>query len=282
MTILSEGMRAGDLEDLVLPMVTADEFVSKVGDDAVVFGFYVSDRDAASDLNRFIQKSAVKLLDTEISPAPDQRGFYLVFFEILLNDNMTTQLDELLKEVKPLVKIEKWKFQFRGQKDLIPYSTATVENYRKHLEKEIKDKEEKQANAKEPKDKDKDKAEPEIKANKPEKKDNRAGPEESTLQERVLTFLTPSELLHADVRSDRLFLEGSGQKFSFDVVAFGSRNEVASVVPDLAMDLGLRNVAKEIRVSRMLGEGWSVTTVGGFRSIQHIDDDNMLIVRDRP
>ena len=65
---LLEGMREGDLEDLVLPMVTIDEYASKLDENAIVLGFYVQDRDAAEDLNRFVQKSPVEMLDTEVSP----------------------------------------------------------------------------------------------------------------------------------------------------------------------------------------------------------------------
>lgn len=275
---LNEGMRSGDLEDLVLPMLTVDEFNSKVGDDAIVFGFYVNDRDAAMDLNRFIQKSPVKLLDTEISPAPDQRGFYLVFFEILLNDRMPEQVEELLKEVKPLVKIEKWKLQIRGQEDLIEFSREVVEKYQKHLEKEIEKKTEKKAEQKE--EKPEEKAEkPDDKAEKQPEKPKKE--EEKSLKEQVLAFLTPSQLLHAEIRGQQLIVEGSGQKFVFDLVAFGSQIDVGSTVTESGVDLGLRNLAKEIRVSRMLGEGWDVTTVGDLRYIQHIDDDVMLLVRDR-
>lgn len=86
---LTEGMRRGDLADLVLPLISVDEYDSKVDEkEAIVFGFYVHDRGAADDLNRFLQKSAVPLLDTEVSPAPDQHGFYMVFIEFLDNDRL--------------------------------------------------------------------------------------------------------------------------------------------------------------------------------------------------
>ena len=111
--IINEGMRGGDLEDLVLPMMSVDEFVSKVSDDAMVFGFFVSDKDAANDLNRFIQKSPIKLLDTEVSPAPDQRGFYVLFFEVMRSERLPSIVASVLEEIEPLVKIEKWKMQIR-------------------------------------------------------------------------------------------------------------------------------------------------------------------------
>jgi hypothetical protein len=55
---LYEGMWSGDLADLVQPLVSIDEYASKIDPNAIAVGFYVQDKDAADDLNRFIQKVA--------------------------------------------------------------------------------------------------------------------------------------------------------------------------------------------------------------------------------
>ena len=58
MANLFEGLKEGDLAELVLPMISIDEFESKLDDDSIVVAFYVGDRDPSQDLNRFIQKGA--------------------------------------------------------------------------------------------------------------------------------------------------------------------------------------------------------------------------------
>lgn len=241
---LTEGMRAKDLEDLVLPMISVDEYESKISDDAFVFGFYVNDHDAAEDLNRFIQKSPVKLLDTEVSPAPDQRGFYMVFLEISDNAQLPQAIDDIVEEVSPLVCIDHWQMQIRGVDDLVPFSKA-------NLAKHLGDK------------------------NRGRKKG------EKKVEEQVLDFLRPSGLSGAEAADGRLVLEGMGQKVTFGIVAFGSTDGVVSSLTDSPLDMALTDIAKEIRVSRMLGEGWSVVRSNGLCIIQHEDSEDALVLRDR-
>ena len=133
--LLREGLRTGDLNDLVLPLISVDEYQSKVDDNAIVFGFYVSDGDAADDLNRFIQKSPVTLLDTEISPAPDQHGYYLVFVEMMNDARLSDNVAELLEELSPLVNIDHWQMRMRHVQGLVDFSK---EELSKHLDKNKK------------------------------------------------------------------------------------------------------------------------------------------------
>lgn len=121
-----EGMWANDLEDLIQPIVSIDEYESKVDDSAIAIGFFVSDRDAASDLNRFIQKSAIPIIDSDVSPAPDQRGFYIVFTELSNNDRFCENLTHLCDEVGQLGGVENWKMKMRGYKGAVPLDTDRV------------------------------------------------------------------------------------------------------------------------------------------------------------
>lgn len=123
---LVEGMRGGDLEDLVLPLVSIDEYESKVDDNAIVVAFYVSDHDAANDLNRYIQKSPTPIVDTDVSPAPDQRGYYLVFAEFLNNTRIGENIHAIIDEVSPIANITNWKMRFRGVDRLIPFSLVAI------------------------------------------------------------------------------------------------------------------------------------------------------------
>jgi 23S rRNA U2552 (ribose-2'-O)-methylase RlmE/FtsJ len=116
-------MWSGDLADLVQPLVSIDEFASKIDKDAIAIGFYVHDKDAADDLNRFIQKSPVSIIDSDVSPAPDQRGFYIVFVEFSYNDRMVANIDALLEEVSPLVSIDDWQMKVRNIEGLVKFDT---------------------------------------------------------------------------------------------------------------------------------------------------------------
>jgi hypothetical protein len=249
MNRLTEGMREGDLEDMVLPMISVDEYESKVDDNAVVFGFYVADQDAAMDLNRFIQKSPVTLLDTEVSPAPDQHGYYLVFFEILKNDQLVENVGLLLDEVTPLVKIESWQLRIRGVERLVPFSQPAL---RSHLEKS-------------------------------ETTDPKGGKKEgaASLEEQVLEYLQPSGLTSTWARRGKLVLEGMGQRFEFDIIAFGPLDKIIAEQELGAQDISLLDAAKEMRVNRALGEGWCVSRISGLSLLSRDDQEIALILRDR-
>jgi len=113
---LTEGLRENDLQELVLPLLTIDEYDSKVDDDAIVIGFYVQDLEPANDLNRFIQKSSVVLLDTEVSPAPDENGYFLVFVEFTRDDDVKMKINMIVEEIQNLVGIDpsEWTFTCYG------------------------------------------------------------------------------------------------------------------------------------------------------------------------
>lgn len=125
--LIAEGLRRSDLKNLVSDVVSIDEYNSKIDDSAIVIAFHVQDRNAAQDLNRFIQKSYVDLLDTDVSPAPDQRGFYLVFVELPLNTKIGEAVDNITKDVGALAEISKWRMRLRTIKSTRPLNVALVD-----------------------------------------------------------------------------------------------------------------------------------------------------------
>lgn len=123
---LTEGMWKGDLEDIVQPIVSVDEYESKINSTAIAIGLFVNDKDAADDLNRFIQKSASPIIDADVSPAPDQRGYYIVFAEFQVNDRLAQNIKDLLDEVGHLCNIEDWKMKVRGVEGVVAFNTDLI------------------------------------------------------------------------------------------------------------------------------------------------------------
>ena len=123
---LFEGMWANDLEDLIQPLVSIDEYESKIDEDAIAIGFYINDKEAADDLNRFIQKSAVPLIDSDVSPAPDQRGYYIVFAELSANDRFVENLCHLCEEVGQIGAITEWQMKMRGFDKVMPFDAERI------------------------------------------------------------------------------------------------------------------------------------------------------------
>lgn len=114
MPLINEGLQPNDLDDLVLSTLSVDEFDSKIDTDAIVLAFYVIDESPAEDLSYFIETGGYEILDTEVSPAPDENGNYLVFVEFLRNNDFYKNAHEILEDIENLVGIDAgaWNFTF--------------------------------------------------------------------------------------------------------------------------------------------------------------------------
>lgn len=123
------GLREGDLEHLVLPLISIDEYESKLSQEAIVIGFYVGDQEPARDLNRFIQKAPIALLDTDISPAPNRDGYYMVFVELMRNDEVPEKVIDLCGTISRLVSISDWSMKLYGKENAVPLSSDGIKAY---------------------------------------------------------------------------------------------------------------------------------------------------------
>tara|TARA_B100000073_G_scaffold235761_1_gene197226 strand:- start:1508 stop:1912 length:405 start_codon:yes stop_codon:yes gene_type:complete len=128
---IKEGLVYGDLEKLVLPKLSIAEYEPKTGneEDVIVIAFYVKDDKPAQDLASFMEKGATDILDTEVSPNPDDDGNYLVFVEIK-NENIMDTVMKLLEDVNRIVKVESWSFAFYEGKT-IDVTLQQIEGYTK-------------------------------------------------------------------------------------------------------------------------------------------------------
>lgn len=110
---INEGVQNGELKSLVRPYVSVAEFEPKTGNenDVVVIGFYCRDEFPAKDLSRFIERGITDVLDTEVSPAADEDGFYMVFVEVE-NEDLMKKVFSVLDDINRLVEIDEWKIKF--------------------------------------------------------------------------------------------------------------------------------------------------------------------------
>lgn len=126
---ISEGLTAKSLEHLVLPIISVDEFESKIDDNrCIVVGFYVMDRDPAEDLSTFIDTSSRKVLDTEVSPAPTPDGYYMVFVEFRRNSFFPANLIQILKLIKNLcdINLDRWQMKCIGHDRLLQVNEEEI------------------------------------------------------------------------------------------------------------------------------------------------------------
>jgi len=115
---ISEGLIRKALEHLVQPVLSIDEFESKISDKrCIVVGFYCGDADPARDLSYFIDRSSQPILDTEVSPAPTPDGYYVVWVEIQRDRHFPQVLLDIISEVDNLLTVTQWQFQCPGHND---------------------------------------------------------------------------------------------------------------------------------------------------------------------
>jgi hypothetical protein len=140
MTRLNEGLKTGDLEGLILPLLSIDEFESKISDDAIVVAFFVDDEPPAQDLKRFIEKGYITLLDVDISPAPNESGYFLVFLEFIRDYTFPEKFMAVIQAVENLTDIDKWRFRSYGEGKL---HDLTLKNLKKYVRLQSKESEQK-------------------------------------------------------------------------------------------------------------------------------------------
>jgi hypothetical protein len=129
---LNEGVKYNELQSLVLSKVSIADFEPKVSsvNEVTVISFYAKDERPAEDLARFLEKSAVDILDTEVSPVADEDNYYLVFVEVM-NENLMYKVFAMLEDVSRLVAIDDWKIDFHNGKSL-NISSDDINNWLKN------------------------------------------------------------------------------------------------------------------------------------------------------
>lgn len=109
---LNESIKNNDLRGLIAPLVSIDQYKSKVGKDenVAVVAFKIKDIDPAQDLSQFIE-SGYDCLDVDVSPGPDSDGIYTVFAELERNSKLFEIIDSMLNDIKQVDnELEGWAF----------------------------------------------------------------------------------------------------------------------------------------------------------------------------
>ena len=112
--IINEDLRANDLRYLVDSVFEVDSYSSKMGQDkdVSVLSFSVKSKDAAHDLESFIEKGYKFVLDADISPGEVKNGRYKVYVEMERDENLGNKILEILDGVKKLADTEDFRFRY--------------------------------------------------------------------------------------------------------------------------------------------------------------------------
>ena len=268
MSKLTEGLTRHALEYLVMPMVTIDEFESKIDDRRVVVtGFYVTDQDPAIDLSIFIEKSSIRPLDTEVSPAPTDDGYYLVFVEMTRNEEFPTRVVEMCEQVSNLTNTKKWQFHPYGEPEG-EFHDLTEDNIRRYVNLdqssvEVKDEPESE------------KPGPQAQVSEPAAK---AQGEPATVAEptaeSIGAFFANSLVENVEVRGKWLRITDRGQQRVYKINDY--RAGAYAAMPVFGLDIGNPVLRESIALQRLLGSEYYVDCADDHVTIS--DGDNHLIL----
>lgn len=118
--MITEGLKAGDLEGIVEKTFSVDQFKSKMGEDqdVCVLTFTCSTQAGAKDLESFAEKGYKSILDADATPGTMQDGKYKVFVEFARDEKLGMTIAEFLSDLKKLTTIEN--FQYTYHKGSMP------------------------------------------------------------------------------------------------------------------------------------------------------------------
>lgn len=135
---LTEGLRAGDLSDMVSPVFSIDQYKSKMGqdEDTVVVSFKVKEKMAATDLMEFIEKGYQAVLDADMSSGEERDGQYSVFVELERNAEAPQHIFDILQGLEKLTDCDTWNFKYYKEPGI---KTASIENLKNTIPLSVED-----------------------------------------------------------------------------------------------------------------------------------------------
>ena len=124
MTLVNEGLKAGDLDGAVSKRFSVDQFKSKMGEDRniMVLAFTVDGMAPAKDLERFAETGYKEVLDADATPGTLEDGKHRVFIEFARVEAVDQHIRKFLDDLKKLTNIEI--FEFTYHKNVTPFEAS--------------------------------------------------------------------------------------------------------------------------------------------------------------
>ena len=130
---LEEGLHTGDMEYMISPYVSIDEYTSKVDQDDITIALFCGEKAVCDDLRDFIEKMYyLEIRDIEVSDSLTEDNKYIIFIELKRDEQFPKILVDILDSICFLIKkqVKDWKFITlnMNQKQLV-----SVENIKKYV-----------------------------------------------------------------------------------------------------------------------------------------------------
>ena len=114
MTLVNEGLKAGDLEGVVSSKFSIDQFKSKMGEDRniLVLAFTVDGQAPAKDLERFAETGYKSVLDADATPGTLEDGKHRVFIEFARSPDVVQHILAFLEDLKKLTNVDQFQYTY--------------------------------------------------------------------------------------------------------------------------------------------------------------------------
>ena len=114
MILFNEGLKAGDLEGVVSPSFSIDQYKSKMGEDRhiMVLAFTVDGQAPAKDLESFAETGFKSVLDADATPGTMEDGKHKVFIEFARTPEVAKQIMAFVEDLKKLTNIEEFSYTY--------------------------------------------------------------------------------------------------------------------------------------------------------------------------
>ena len=110
--IINEGLDYHDLEGIVMPVLSVDEYSAQMGKDSeiVTLAFTVNNKKAGEDLSDWFERGYDFVLDAQVSDGELSTGKYLVFVEMNRRTTVPERIVRLLDDLETLtdMKLKDW------------------------------------------------------------------------------------------------------------------------------------------------------------------------------
>jgi len=238
------GLRHLELNSMVIPLISIDEFEPKMGstEEVIVVAFFCKDELPAVDLDEFIDKSVIEFLDSEVSPNPNENGYYLVFVEFKRQPNFWMKLYDLVKDIENVTDKLNWKVQ--------PYLVDKLYDLKDtELHEVVITKAETYVPRKE-------------------------------FDQTVESYFQDSDLLLFEADDTHIKIGGAGVQLVLEFVDFGTTDKLVKRLRLNEQHVDLMHTSMTLGSLRgMLGYNWEIQTIGDYYFINKCDNDRAVVVR---
>lgn len=247
--MIKEDLQRNDLRKTILPQVDIDSFDAKSGtnEEIIVLAFYAIDEMPARDLDSFLERSYLDIVDIEVSPNPNEDNHYVVFVEVRRSFAFYRLFEELLNEIE----------QVAGKIDWIirPYYTDKTFDrddhaYTKYVIVE------------------------------PEKYMTKKEFQSQQLQnEAILSVLDNSDATTIEIHENKIDLKNDRSSVTISVVDFGDYDTLSRrhKLDESYVDFSWTSRASVV-LKNVLGYKWTITPLSECIVLQNVNDENTMLM----